>query len=590
MTPIEFYSQSNITLESEKLRIDKKLPIFRIVRLTIFLVSSVFCYFFFGNLLAFSLTIILSIVLFLIVISKYTNLKLKHEIVCQKIKLIDNEKKSLSGDFTGFHAGEKYIDPTHPFSNDLDIFKTNGIFSFLNRTTSELGEKQLKDRLLFGSDSPEVVVEIIRKIAEHMEWTFQFRAVGSLNSREKAKDKLLTSFQWELITSKKWFAILKVIIPIVSFSSLCLYNLDFISGGMFSFLIVLCLFPASLELRNTNAIMNQISELEDRSKILKEQVFSIQKYFGSNEAHLAWIDSIVGFNSSQMLIQINELQKLINRLNTRNNMLLGLVLNVFLAWDIQLRIAFFTWKNKNSHEIEQWEKGLADLEGFVSAATVRYNYPETIFASFDSNKEVNMKGLIHPLLANKKNVSNNFELHNDQQYMILTGPNMAGKSTYLRAVGCAIVFANAGFPVFAEVFTGSKLKLFTSMRTTDDLNESSSYFFAELNRLRMIMDAVESNGNVFVLLDEILKGTNSKDKEEGSYLFMEKMKRLGAKGIIATHDLSLCELENKQTGFYTAHFDSKIENDNLYFDYTLKKGVCQNMNASYLLRKMNLTH
>ncbi len=590
MTPIEFYSQNSCKLESEKKGLDKKLQYFRIIRLAIFLITFVFCYFFFGNLLSFSLTVILSIVLFLIVISKYTNLKLSHEIVCQKIKLIENEKKSLAGDFTEFHAGETYIDPKHPFSNDLDIFKSNGVFAFLNRTTSELGEKQLKDRLLFGSDDPKVVSEIISKIAQHMEWTFQFRSVGSLNSREKGKNQLLTTFNWGIITSKKWFSLLKVLVPLLSFSSLLLFNLDLISAGLFSFVIILCLVPASLELKNTNALMNQISELEDRSKILNEQVKSIQLYFGSNEKDINWINSILGFNSSQMLIQINELQKLINRLNTRSNMLLGMVFNVFLAWDIQLRIAFFAWKNKNLNEIIQWEKGVADLEGYISAATVRFNYPETIFASFDSSKEVMMKGLIHPLLANKKNVSNNFELLNDQQYMILTGPNMAGKSTYLRAVGCAIIFANAGFPVFAEAFTGSKLKLYTSMRTTDDLNESSSYFFAELNRLRMIMDAVESNENVFVLLDEILKGTNSKDKEEGSYLFMRKMKRLGAKGIIATHDLSLCELENKQAGFYTAHFDSTIENDTLYFDYTLKKGVCQNMNASFLLKKMNLTY
>jgi DNA mismatch repair ATPase MutS len=168
---------------------------------------------------------------------------------------------------------------------------------------------------------------------------------------------------------------------------------------------------------------------------------------------------------------------------------------------------------------------------------------------------------------------------------------MAGKSTYLRAIGCAILFANAGFPVFASKFSYPRVQLYTSMRTSDNLTENSSYFFAELSRLRKLMDAVENNKTtVFVLLDEILKGTNSKDKEEGSYKFMEKMQVLGAEGVIATHDLSLCKLEKQNNAFFTGHFDSTIQGDELTFDYHLKKGVCQNMNASFLLKKMNLVN
>lgn len=584
----QFYTESLIILAEKQRDISQKLRLFSLLRLFIFLLAIFGLYLSFGNILLFSLVFLVATTLFLFILSKYTDIKHTKEINEVKISLISNEIEALQGNFSNFASGEKYEDPKHPFASDLDIFKKNGIFAFCNRTTTDLGEKQLKNRLLYGSDNPEFVSEILLTITKHMEWTFHFRAVASLNSREKGKNRLLTGFNWNIITIQKWFALVVVLIPIISWVSLLLVNVNFITNGLFSCIIILCLLPTMMQLKNTNHLMNHISELEDRSKILKEQVKSIHSFLGSDENNIVWINSILGFDSKNMLLQMHELHKLINRMNARNNMLLGIILNVFFAWDIQLRIAFFKWKVKNSHQLTDWENGLADLEGYISAATVRFNYPTSIFAKQSDDSEIVMSGLKHPLLLHKESVTNDFKLVNKQQFMILTGPNMAGKSTYLRAVGCAIMFANAGFPVFATNYSAKKLFLYTSMRTSDDLSENSSYFFAELSRLRTLMHAVETQADVFVLLDEILKGTNSKDKAEGSYLFMKKMQKLNSKGIIATHDLSLCELEQKNNAFYNAHFDSVIVEDELSFNYQLKSGICQNMNASFLLKKMNL--
>jgi DNA mismatch repair ATPase MutS len=165
---------------------------------------------------------------------------------------------------------------------------------------------------------------------------------------------------------------------------------------------------------------------------------------------------------------------------------------------------------------------------------------------------------------------------------------MAGKSTFLRSVGLSIIFANAGFPVYAKSCTIPRIKLYTSMRTSDDLNSESSYFHAELTRLRFIMDAIEQGEPIFVILDEILKGTNSTDKEIGSKKFLAKLNDLGTKGIIATHDLALCELANESSQFNNQYFDSTILLDEISFDYKIRQGICQNMNASFLLKKMAL--
>ena len=186
-------------------------------------------------------------------------------------------------------------------------------------------------------------------------------------------------------------------------------------------------------------------------------------------------------------------------------------------------------------------------------------------------------------------MSNDFELEEVEQFAIITGPNMAGKSTFLRSVGINLMLAKAGFPVMAEKFVFPNMNLYSSMRTSDNLSDETSYFHAELLRLRFIMDAIERGESVFIILDEILKGTNSKDKEEGSAKFLQKLSDLGARGIIATHDLSLTELADKNSSIINLYFDTKIEGEDISFDYKMREGVAKNMNASFLLKKMRLT-
>ena len=199
-----------------------------------------------------------------------------------------------------------------------------------------------------------------------------------------------------------------------------------------------------------------------------------------------------------------------------------------------------------------------------------------------------IKDLEHPFVSKEKRVTNDVKIVGEEQFVVLTGPNMAGKSTYLRSLGLAIICANTGLPILATSCKLPKVKLFTSMRTSDDLTVESSYFHAELIRLRFIVDAIEKGEKVFIILDEILKGTNSKDKEIGSALFLQKLKRLKTKGIIATHDLSLCVLEDSDKAFKNMYFDSIIEGNKLSFDYKINDGICQNMNASFLLKQMKL--
>ncbi len=192
----------------------------------------------------------------------------------------------------------------------------------------------------------------------------------------------------------------------------------------------------------------------------------------------------------------------------------------------------------------------------------------------------------HPLISNDLVIRNSFDIK-AEDFLIITGANMAGKSTFLRTVSLMIVMANCGLPVCATNCTYKPIKLITSMRTTDSLSDEASYFYSELSRLKVIIDYI-SKDTYFIVLDEILKGTNSHDKAKGSKQFVEKLVKSKSSGIIATHDLSLCTLEESLSSVKNYYFDAEIIDDELHFDYKLKDGICQNMNASFLLKKMGI--
>jgi DNA mismatch repair ATPase MutS len=293
-------------------------------------------------------------------------------------------------------------------------------------------------------------------------------------------------------------------------------------------------------------------------------------------------------SKSDLIMSLRALEKIQKRMSYRMNLLVGTILNMCLAWDFRVICQWEEWRQKYQSQLPEVEGHLTEMEVWISGAIYHYNFPETTFAHFNETNEVDISGLGHPFIPSEKRILNDVKYAKNEQFYIITGPNMAGKSTFLRSIGWALISANAGFPIMAKNCSMPRMKLYTSMRNTDDLKEESSYFYAELVRLRFIVDAIESGEKIFVILDEILKGTNSKDKELGSAGLMRKLANLHARGIIATHDLSLCNLANENKAFSNYYFDSTIDKDELHFDYLLRQGTCKNMNASFLLQKMRL--
>jgi len=236
-----------------------------------------------------------------------------------------------------------------------------------------------------------------------------------------------------------------------------------------------------------------------------------------------------------------------------------------------------------------WLEALHELEAMNSLATFAYNHKHYVFPCIDDTIVLESEELGHPLIPDNERVNNVFNITNGQRICVVTGANMAGKSTFLRTVGVAMVLAGNGCVVAAKKFTYKPMLFITNMRAVDNLLKHESYFFAELSRLKMIVDRLKASGELFFILDEILKGTNSLDKTQGSLALIEQLLHLNGCGLVATHDLELGQLAKTSSGrVFNNCFEVSHGKDGLHFDYTLRSGVTQSHNASFLMMKMGL--
>jgi DNA mismatch repair ATPase MutS len=288
---------------------------------------------------------------------------------------------------------------------------------------------------------------------------------------------------------------------------------------------------------------------------------------------------------------IHKLYKIVNALDSRLNIFGWIVLNYFFLWDILQSQRLDRWREMHKDNLEKWFETLSCFDALNSLACFAFNHPGFVFPEpVDEPFFLNAENCGHPLILENARVDNPIELAGWKQFIIVTGANMAGKSTYLRTVTVNFILAMTGAPVCASKFVFSPAEIFTSIRTRDNLLQNESYFFAELKRLKSIIDALESGKQLFIILDEILKGTNSKDKQMGSKALLKQLIRYGAAGLIATHDLSLGSLIDEFPQYIrNKRFEVEIENDNLVFDYTLKEGISRNLNATFLMKKMGIT-
>ncbi len=527
------------------------------------------------------LSALLLLIIFFKIVSIWANSKRKIEVELNHIHLCEQELLALNGDWSSFGDGQKYLDGAHPFSYDMDIFSKRGLFSYLNRTVTAQGEKKLADVLKYGVEEPIVSNDNITFLKDRMAWVHSFIASAKADV-ETVNDKKISQILKPVSTSDTWSKVMKVLVPCVAIFSIVGNAMDIIS--FFQMIIVLgILFGLSrAKAGEVNEWMKILDDERYRIHALQAQLSSLKKLQEDEKVSL----DLYPKDLHDLVMELSSIQVLTAY---RMNAVANFVINALLGWDARMKVKIKKFSTTYFDKLDALEDHLAHVEVWISGAKFAFNNPDHTYAKWTEGSFV-MQHIAHPFVPFEQRVSNDFELAKDECAIILTGPNMAGKSTYLRSVGTAILMANAGFPILGKIVELPRVELYTSMRTSDDLLANSSYFHAELHRLRFIVDGIEAGKKVFFILDEILKGTNSKDKEEGSALFLQKLMHLKAQGIIATHDLSLTNLSNVHSAFKNFYFDSTITGDLLTFDYKIRAGVCKNMNASFLLKQLKLVH
>jgi hypothetical protein len=523
--------------------------------------------------------------LFIYLVNKWLDAKLEKETEELYIKLNQNELNVLSGNWSDFKDGNEFKSAQHPFAADMDLFGKKSVFQYINRTVLPIGTKRLAETLSQGAKDKEMNQAMISELSKNIKWAQRFIVESKVYLKNEDRQQSLHDLKVAEFgnNSMNW---LKWVLPVISISSIVLYNMDLLIFPQLVLIGIVLLLVIGTRLKLSNRWMHLLSNRSEKINALYKQLELFQSLELTSEKGKKYKEVL--FGKTGMYEGMQELIRIRKRTEYRMNAIVGLILNYLFAWDFHVLSASKKWHTKYAAELEIWEDYMAEIEVWISGGVYKFNRGNTCFSITNTENKFNISNLGHPFVASEKQITNNFTLTNEESFLIITGPNMAGKSTYLRSVGLAIISSNAGFPILADSCSIPEIQLYSSMRTSDDLTVESSYFHAELTRLRFIMDAIESGKKVFVILDEILKGTNSKDKEIGSAGFLQKLNKIGAKGIIATHDLSLTELANQANVFRNVYFDSTIEKDELFFDYKVRNGVCQNMNASFLLKKMKL--
>ena len=585
--PSAFY-QKNITNYSNQVsKLSKQLFGLSLLRFSIFILTTIGLYSFFGEWIFFSIITTLGLSVFLLLLSKYTNIKKQLLLYKQLVSINEEEIRIISGDFFYKDKGEQYQDANHNYALDIDLFGRGSFFQFLDRTATKEGQEKLANALKANQiTNIKDRQQAIKELAKKPSWRQEYQATASLIHVETDVNQVVYFLNNHNSFLPKWMKHIPLVFGISSLMLLALVIFKILQPQYFGYWIFVGFFITGKYLKKLSSLASNTDKIRDtfRQYALLLKLIENEKF---NASLLKDKQQKIKQESKKASEILTELSKAMDALDNRNNFISAIFGNGYFLTDIKHSFSIEKWIENYHDTVEQWFEVVSFFDAYNSFGNYTFNNPDYIFPEIlDTKQTTKVEQLGHPLLKSEKRVDNDFEIKN-QQFFIITGANMAGKSTFLRTVSLHIVMSNVGLPVCAKSSQYSPVKLITSMRTTDSLTDDSSYFFSELTRLKYIVEAIKTD-DYFIILDEILKGTNSTDKATGSKKFVEKLVASKATGIIATHDLSLCEIEKELQAVKNYYFDAQIVNDELFFDYTFKKGICQNMNASFLLKKMNI--
>ena len=536
--------------------------------------------------------LILPVFAFAIIVKKQSKLDREIDYQKQLLWVYQNEWNVLNGIANGYNHGKAFQSETHPYTSDLDIFGHASLYGLLNRCYTKNGKELLAKNLAEKLAKHQILgrQEAVREMHTKIEDTFDFRANlhgHDVDKIEQIKLQLKSQLgeQLNFVRNK----LLKFYVAVVPYiSAVIILTAIFINSAFWNILTLYLIINIGFIVLQNSKINKVFYSFGGGSNLLNgyaDAILWTEKQQWTSPYILALFQS-----KMPVSVEIKNLSKIIQSFDARLNIVVGTALNALLLWDLKCCISLDRWYQSSSKDVISALNHLGDFEELISLATLVHNEPAWVFPEITNEFKLTTKEIGHPLIAPDIRVNNTFSLENQPTVDIVTGSNMAGKSTFLRTLGINMVLAYIGAPVCAEAMSLSVFSINTYMRIKDSLNESTSTFKAELNRLKMILDHVVNDKDTFVLIDEMLRGTNSRDKYLGSKVFVEKLIAERTPGLFATHDLQLADLKNDhEKTLRNFHFDIQITAGEMKFDYKLKQGPCSTFNAAILLKEIGLS-
>ncbi|AMR34341.1 hypothetical protein A0256_24250 [Mucilaginibacter sp. PAMC 26640] len=591
------YKQAAIAAQQEVDSLAKQVNTYSLYRLGVFVlfVVSVFITVSQDNLIILAAATFLLAFVFVKIVNKQNGFETAKNYFLDLKKVNENEAASMGAHTNMYHDGSWFADDKHHYTADLDIFGKSSLFQLINRSATLGGNTKLADWLAGPGQKDKILKRqaAVKELATKPEWklAFQTNLLFSLKQSPTQIKDLISFLKTPVELDKETF--LKVYTQAAPFVLLAL-----VIGSYFYHPIGYLILPAGWFnyrqastrekiIKKTDLIAGKIDQSLSHFvlafKNIEEQEWST--------AHCAaFAQQLTDTNGQHVSGKIKELSILLNKLNYRLNMIMMVLLNALFIWDIRQLMAIEKWKKENHENFETAFNVIAEFEALISLTVPAMNYPDWTYPVIADTEGYTLtaQNIAHPLIRGAR-VDNNYELKDAFSIDIITGSNMAGKSTFLRTIGINTVLALAGAPVCAAAMEVSVISLVSYMRIKDSLNESTSTFKAELDRLQMLLAAVEKDSRVFFLIDEMLRGTNSVDKYLGSKAVIEQLISKRGVGMVATHDLQIARLEDKYPNYVrNFYFDIQVVIGEMLFDYKMKHGECKTFNASLLLKQIGI--
>ncbi len=469
----------------------------------------------------------------------------------------------------------------------------------MNRTTTISGKVKLAKSIAVlekDKNKTEQKQQAIEELSANLEFRQKFSALGMFNDNDKniINDNVKSDIiKWlssnNLFYKKTIWKILLYVIPVISIGLLIGSIIGTLSFNIFYLWGLVQLGVVGIYFKRINNEHQQLSQKHETLKVLQKLILHVEAETFSSK-HLKGIIDKISFDKKPAGILLKKFNNNLRAFDSRLNMIVAVVFNMSVMWDIQVVYRLERIKEELKTAMPEWFEAIGEIDSLISLANFNFNNPSFVLPKVEKETFIfKAHNMGHPLISTEDRITNNFEITGFNKMIIVTGANMAGKSTFLRTVGVNIILASAGVKVCAEKFNYYPIDIFTSVRTNDSLQKNESYFYSELMRLKKIIDKLKTGAELFIILDEMLKGTNSHDKHKGSEALIEQVIKYNMSGLAATHDVELGVLKQK----YPNNIDTKkfevdiIEND-IKFDYKLKDGVSQNLNATFLMKKYGI--